>query len=128
MSQFFEFYETCFKKDYFSKDSLLICEFIKDLFAEDFFETENINMRFCISINPNVCNEQLYTFPETRALSVTFCGPIEESHIAYDKLKRYIIDHNLTVSGYPREYYLEGEPYGNYDATIIRITVPIAMD
>lgn len=119
------FYECLERKLKFSDGNYHFCEFPKNLFDENFYELTDISMRVCICIDEISAPPDAVVYPETKALSVSFCGAYDKVFVSYELIKKYIIDNGYTVSGFPQEIYLEGNFDNNSDKNIVWIIVPI---
>lgn len=109
----------------FADGNYHFCEFPKDLFDENFYELTDISMKICICIDGNSAPEDAVVYPETKALSISFCGEYYKSFTSYELIKKYIIENGYTVNGFPQEIYLEGNFDNNSDKNIVCIIVPI---
>ncbi|MDD4839829.1 MAG: MerR family transcriptional regulator [Clostridia bacterium] len=119
-------YYNCLKRGLkFADGSYHFCEFSKDLFDKDFYELTNITMKVCISVDKKCAPADAVVYPETKAVSVSFCGEYNKSIASYELIKKYIIKHGYTVTGFPQEIYLEGNFDNNSDKNIIWIVVPV---
>ncbi len=127
VAEFSSFYEDCIKKGFcFNVGSYhSFCEFQAEFASDDFFETQNIRMKICISVDGAKADVRSEFFPETKALYVTFCGEYNQSIIAYTALKKYINLHNLEVTGYPREYYIDCNFHNKGNDNVIGIVIPV---
>ncbi len=104
------------------------CEFPEDVMADDFFKTENIPMRICISIDPAQAPLDAVIYPECRALSLVYRGAYENSYDAYERLKEHILGNGYKVCGYPREIYLQGDFDAAFDDNIVQIVIPVKQE
>lgn len=119
------FNECIERKLSFSEGGYHFCEFQKDLFADDFYELSDIYMKICICIDSHCTPKDAIIFPESKAISISFCGGYDQSYVSYELIKKYIKDNNYTVVGFPQEIYLEGS-FANYsNKNIVWIIVPI---
>ncbi len=109
----------------FADNSYHFCEFSRNLFDDDFYELTNISMKICICIDEMNAPEDAVIYPESKALSISFCGEYYNSITAYEVIKKYIKDNGYTVAGYPQEIYLEGNIDNSSDKNIIWIIIPI---
>lgn len=82
-------------------------------------------MKICICINENKLPKDTIIFPETKALSISYCGSYDKIFYAYEQLKKYIIDNNYQPIGFPQEVYLEGNFNNESNKNIVLIIIPI---
>lgn len=119
------FHECIERKLKFSDGNYHFCEFPKDLFDENFYELTDISMRVCICVDEMTAPTDAVVYPETKALSVSYCGEYSNSIASYELIKQYIKDNGYTVNGFSQEIYLEGNFDNNSDKNIVWIIVPI---
>lgn len=119
------YYECIERKLKFADGGYHFSEFPKDLFDENFYELTDIAMKVCICIDEKNAPDDAVVYPETKAISVTFCGKYDNNIASYELIKKYIIDNGYTVAGFPQEIYLEGNFDNNSDKNIVWIIVPI---
>lgn len=123
---FINSYYECLKRGLkFSEGGYDFCEFPKEIFDEDFYQLTDISMRICICIDEKDAPKDAVMYPQTKAISVSFCGEYGKSVSSYELLKKYIKENNLKTAGFPREFYLEGNFDNNSDKNIVWIAVPI---
>ncbi|HKL94597.1 MAG TPA: MerR family transcriptional regulator [Clostridia bacterium] len=119
-------YFECIKRGLkFADGGYHFCEFHKDLFDENFYELTDISMKVCICVDEKSAPDNAVIFPESTALSVSFCGEYGKSIIAYELIKKYIIENGYSVKGFPQEIYLEGNFDNDSDKNIVWIIIPI---
>jgi len=119
-------YSECLKRGLnLSNSNYHFCEYHKNILDEDFFATTNISMKICICINENKLPKDTIIFPETKALSISYCGSYDKIFYAYEQLKKYIIDNNYQPIGFPQEVYLEGNFNNESNKNIVLIIIPI---
>jgi len=119
------FGECIARKIPFSECGFHFCEFQKNLFDKDFYELESISMKICICIDKVHAPSDAVFYPETKALSVSFCGEYDKSVSSYEILKNHLTENNIEVTGFPEEVYLEGNFDNASDKNIVLIIVPI---
>lgn len=119
-------YKECIERKLkFAEGGYPFCEFPKDLFDKNFFELSDISMRICITIDEQTAPKDAVVFPQTKALSISFCGEYEKSIESYELLKKYIIEKGYEVVGFPQEIYLEGNLDNDTNKNIVWIIIPI---
>ena len=109
----------------FAEGGYHFCEYNKDLFDENFYEVTDISMKICICVDEKNAPYDAVVFPETKALSISFCGEYGKSITSYEIIKKNIKDYGYTVTGFPQEIYLEGNFDNESDKNIVWIIVPI---
>lgn len=109
----------------FAEGGYHFCEFPKDLFDENFYELTDISMKICICIDEKNAPKDSIVYPETKALSVSYCGEYGESITSYELIKKYITQNGYIVTGFPQEIYLEGNFDNEWDRNIIWIIIPV---
>ncbi len=77
------------------------------ILREDFVSGNDQPSFFCSRITGHCSSDRLHIKPEGRYLSVLYKGGIDTS-CAYEKLRGYIAEHNLSVCGHAYEYELAG--------------------
>ena len=82
-------------------------------------------MKIYICVDEKNAPYDAVVLPETKALSISFCGEYGKSITTYEIIKKYIKDYHYTVSGFPQEIYLEGNFDNESDKNIVWIIVPI---
>ncbi|NLE03835.1 MAG: MerR family transcriptional regulator [Crenarchaeota archaeon] len=129
VSLFVETFNSCIERKLkFANGCFHFCELLMDLFDEDFYNETNIPIRICISIIGEHAPKDAVIYPQTKALSISFCGKYSNIYEPYESLKKYIIDNGYKVSGFPQEHYLEGDFNNNSDKNIVWIVIPIAEE
>lgn len=119
------YYECIERKLKFADGGYHFCEFPKDLFDENFYELSDISMKVCITIDEKTAPKDAVVFPQTKALSISFCGEYGKSISSYELLKKYIRENGYEVVGFPQEIYLEGNFDNDSDKNIVWIIIPI---
>jgi len=119
------YFECLSKKINLDKKNYHFCIFQKNILSNEMFDTENISMRVCIAVEKSEMKEKLVYYPQTKAVTITFCGDFKNITVAYEKLKQYIISHNLKPTGYLREMYIEGKVDNKLTKNIVYIAIPI---
>lgn len=126
LSAYIAAYADCIKRRIpFATASYHCCEFPEDILSDRFFKTENIPMRICISIDREKAPSDAVLYPACRALSLVHRGTYENSVAAYERLREYIRENEIQVSGYPREMYMQGEFDAVSEENLVRIVVPV---
>lgn len=122
-------YEDCIRqKAVFAPLSYHFCEFPEDILSENFFKTENIPMRICVSVRKDRAPENAVIYPACRALSLIFCGGYEELADAYSRIVSHILQNRCEVTGYPRELYMEGFFSDEQKSPLTQIVVPVRAE
>lgn len=126
ISAVFNTYNECIERKLkFSESGYHFCEFTKNIFDDDFYELTDISMNVCIAIDEKNAPIDAVVYPQTKALSVSFYGDYTKGYYAYELLKKYILENNYSVTGFPQETYLEGNFEDNQDKRITWIFVPV---
>lgn len=119
------YFECLTKKINLDKKNYNFCIFPKNILTDKMVDEENISMRVCIAVEKNNTKEQLTYYPQTKAVTIAYCGDFENLTLAYQKLKNYIVSHGLQPFGYSREMYIEGNVGNNNKKNIVYIAIPI---
>lgn len=119
------FNECILRKLKFADGGYHFCEFYVNLLDEKFYELTDISMKICICIDEKNAPKDAVVYPETKALSIAFCGEYSKSISSYELIINHIKKNGYTVNGFPREVYLEGNFDNNSDKNIVWIIVPI---
>ncbi|SBW07703.1 putative Transcriptional regulator, MerR family [uncultured Eubacteriales bacterium] len=129
LSAYIAAYEECItRKIPFAAASYHFCEFPGDVCSEAFFQTENIPMRICISVDKKKAPSDAVVYPACRALSLVYRGTYENSISAYERLQKYIREHEIQGYGYPREMYVQGDFDADSEENLVRIAVPVMSE
>lgn len=119
------FNECIVRKLKFASDSFNFCEILRDLFDEHLYDTTNIPIKICICIDEKNAPKDTIIYPQTKALSVSFCGNYSSNYESYELVKKYIKDNGYTVTGFPQEIYLEGDFSIQSNSNIVWIVIPV---
>lgn len=101
------------------------CHFPVDILSDNLYDTTDFEMKMCICVEPDDNIKDIEFFPEVKGVYVTYCGSYENGLLAYESIKKYIIEHNLTPIGNPREYYYIGSFDNEHNDNVVLVTVPI---
>lgn len=126
VSAVFDTYKECIERKLkFSETGYHFCEFTKNIFDENFYELTDISMNVCIAIDEKTAPRDAVIYPATKALSVSFYGDYEKGYYAYELLKKYLLENNYSVAGFPQETYLEGNFDNVSNKRITWIVIPV---
>ncbi len=119
-------YEVCINRRIpFAANSYHFCEFREDISSDDFFKIRNIPMRICICVDREKAPSDAVIYSACRALSLIHRGAYEKSAAAYERLQKYIKEHEIQIYGYPREMYVQGSFDAASEENLVRIVMPI---